>query len=289
MTQWHAATDAGVPAVEKFLSAHIETSVFLISNLRKYGPAGADAPYAMTYWMTFDPDRPNRVAGVIAQSSGGTVMGQWPDATTGQNTWRDALACVPSPITGVIGDGPQMTALIDAAGLTDAPTNLYAKETLFMLDLRDLKPQPGPGQLRHLTDADRTVLLPWRTDYAINTLGEPAATGPARAEREITTYIAEQSHRLLVEGETILSMTGFNATVNDVVQVGGVYTPPDKRGQGLARRAVALHLQEACDAGVKRAILFANDPSAMAAYRAVGFIPTGQFLLAMFASPQEVS
>ncbi len=77
-------------------------------------------------------------------------------------------------------------------------------------------------------------------------------------------------------------MTGFNATVDDLVQVGGVYTPPEGRGRGLARRAVALHLQEAREKGARRGILFANDPSAIAAYRAVGFRPIGRFVLIMF-------
>ncbi|WP_375280009.1 GNAT family N-acetyltransferase [Pseudooctadecabacter sp.] len=277
---WRRVTQADVPLVEAFLKRHIETSVFLVTNLRRYGPDGGPEAYAMTYWMTGDP-----VSGVIAQSTTGTVMAQWPDA----GDWAKAAAVLPAPVTGVIADGDQMQAFLATTGLTTAPTMLDADETLYALDLADLNAQPGPAQLRALTDADRGILVPWRTDYAVHTLGEPENTAPARAEAEITHFIAARSHRLLVDGEVALSMTGFNAVVDDLVQVGGVYTPPAERGRGLARRAVALHLEEARASGGTRAILFANDPSAMAAYKAVGFHSIGRFRLVTFTNPRVLA
>jgi predicted GNAT family acetyltransferase len=57
----------------------------------------------------------------------------------------------------------------------------------------------------------------------------------------------------------------------DVVQVGGVYTPPALRGKGHARLALALHLAEARGKGVGRAILYAFSEPAARAYRAIGF------------------
>lgn len=270
---FRAVTPADVPEVEAFLLRHIETSVFLISNLRRFGPNGAAHPYAMTFWQTDDP-----ICGVIAQSTAGVVMAQWPN---GQD-WAAALSVLPKPVTDAIGDSGQMNALLHAANIRNKPTHLDADEGLFTLWPRDLIPQPGIGTLRVLRESDRATLIPWRTDYAINTLGEPKETGPARADEEITAYIAADRHRLLVDGEQPLTMTGFNATVDDVVQIGGVYTPRERRDQGLARRAVALHLEEARASGAARAILFANDPSAVAAYEAVGFVRVGRFALIMF-------
>lgn len=265
--------DAEVPEVEALLQAHIETSVFLLANLRRYGASGAAADYAMTFWVTGHP-----VSGVIAQSTKGIVLVQWPEAAD----WAAALTVLPDPITGVIGHGGQVNALLRVAGLCEVATNLDADEVLYALDLANIVPQDGPGVLRPLQETDKPTLIPWRTDYQANTLGEPEETAPQKAADEIAAYIAADSHRVLEDAGEALSMTGFNAEVDDLVQVGGVYTPPEKRGRGLARRAVALHLQAARAAGKNRAILFANDPSAQAVYEAIGFRPVGRFALIIF-------
>ncbi len=77
-------------------------------------------------------------------------------------------------------------------------------------------------------------------------------------------------------------MTNFNAALPAIVQVGGVYTPPDFRGQGYARRAVALHLEQAREAGVREAILFAANPAASRAYEAIGFTQIGGYRIVNF-------
>ncbi|WP_281984368.1 GNAT family N-acetyltransferase [Thalassorhabdomicrobium marinisediminis] len=270
---WRPATPEDAPEIEAFLQAHIETSVFLLSNLRKFGATGAAQDYAMTFYITGHP-----VSGVVAQSTKGVVMAQWP----GGGDWARPLALLPAPITGAIGDGDQIDALLRAAGLRDRPTNLNSDEVLYALTLSDLIPQDGPGTLRPLTGADRAALIPWRTDYQINILGEPEETARAKAADEIAAYIAANSHRVLEAEGVPLAMTGFNAEADDLVQVGGVYTPPAQRGRGLARRAVALHLAEARAAGKTRAILFADNPSAQNAYEAVGFAPIGRFAMIFF-------
>ncbi|MEL6960403.1 MAG: hypothetical protein AAGL89_15775, partial [Pseudomonadota bacterium] len=161
---WRVVTPDDVPTVEAFLQEHIETSVFLIANLRRFGPSGGPHPYAMRYWC-----RGNPIDGVIAQSTAGMVMAQCP----GHDAWRPALACLEAPVTGLIGDGFQIHALRDAAGWTDAATTLDADEVLYALDLIRIVPQPGPGHLRPLQEEDRERILPWRIDYDVNTLGVP--------------------------------------------------------------------------------------------------------------------
>jgi predicted GNAT family acetyltransferase len=66
-------------------------------------------------------------------------------------------------------------------------------------------------------------------------------------------------------------MTGFNAQTADIVQIGGVYTPPPLRSRGHARRAVALHLAEARDRGVRAPRSLRSGAAAARAYEAIGF------------------
>ncbi|MCP5038532.1 MAG: hypothetical protein GY945_13145 [Rhodobacteraceae bacterium] len=58
--------------------------------------------------------------------------------------------------------------------------------------------------------------------------------------------------------------------------------------RGLARRAVAAHLLEARDKGVKTAILFASGAPACRAYEAIGFRQIGRYGLAILAEPQTI-
>ena len=92
----------------------------------------------------------------------------------------------------------------------------------------------------------------------------------------------------MIDGKPV-AMTGFNARLPEVVQIGGVYTPPELRGNGYAKLAVALHLIEARTAGATRAVLFAASESAARAYIAIGFQPAGQFSLLLFTNPKDTA
>ena len=68
--------------------------------------------------------------------------------------------------------------------------------------------------------------------------------------------------------------------------IGGVYTPPDLRGRGYARTAVAMHLNEAQGWGIKRAVLSAANVAALKAYAAIGFTQVGEFMIIFYNTPQ---
>ena len=91
----------------------------------------------------------------------------------------------------------------------------------------------------------------------------------------------------MAEGGPV-AMTNFNAVLPGIVQIGGVYTPPGLRGCGYARRAVALHLQDARDSGTSEAILFAASPAAARAYEAIGFGRIGDYRIVNFDPPVTV-
>nr|WP_302478065.1 GNAT family N-acetyltransferase [Ruegeria atlantica] len=110
-----------------------------------------------------------------------------------------------------------------------------------------------------------------------------------QAKTDIAAYIERDSHRaLLMDGQPV-AMTGFNARLPEVVQIGGVYTPPGLRGSGYARLAVALHLQEAHRNGAARAVLFAASDAAARAYIAIGFRPAGHYSLILFKNPEDTA
>jgi predicted GNAT family acetyltransferase len=83
---------------------------------------------------------------------------------------------------------------------------------------------------------------------------------------------------VLAIGDNLVAMTGFNAQIPGIAQVGGVFTPRELRGRGYARRVVAGSLIDS-RGEIERAILFTPNPAAARAYEAIGFRRTSSFAL----------
>ncbi|WP_255362889.1 GNAT family N-acetyltransferase [Anabaena sp. CA = ATCC 33047] len=96
---------------------------------------------------------------------------------------------------------------------------------------------------------------------------------------------ATANHWVLVAEDQPVAYSAFSGRLPDVVQIGGVWTPPELRGKGYAKCVVAGSLLEVRSQGVHRAILFTSPENlaAQAAYRGIGFHPTGEkFGLVLF-------
>ena len=94
---------------------------------------------------------------------------------------------------------------------------------------------------------------------------------------------------VLEEAGRLVSMTSFNATLPDMAQVGGVFTPGQWRGRGHGRAVVAGSLLDARAAGVVEAILFteAENHPAQRAYEALGFERIGDYGMVMLDPVRE--
>lgn len=282
------ADASDVAAIRALLGARAETSMFPLANLLRYGLAGSAAdvaaggqPRAMRFWIAGAP-----VSDVLGLTSEGMVLPQIDAGLAG----RAARALAGRKVIGMAGATPQTRALQAAAGLGDAPTLVARDEPHFCLDLADMVMPDCTGlTLTAVGAAPRALILDWRRAYDIEVQG--AAPGPeldAGVAAETDRWIADDSHRVLWQDARPVAMTGFNARLPGIVQVGGVWTLPDLRGRGLARRALALHLAQARDGGATRATLFAGSDMAARAYVALGFRPVGRFSLILFAARPEV-
>ncbi|WP_179378611.1 GNAT family N-acetyltransferase [Jannaschia marina] len=248
-------------------SARTDT-MFPQSNLRTHGFGGTHMR-ALRLWGVRD-------RAVLALGNDGMILPYLPDPS---DIPAAAEILRGERLRGAAGPARMVRPLLDALGLTEAPKSLDADEPQFELSLDALIVPEGPGDLVPVSvDAERAIC--WRQAY-----NAELQTGSRTLEdttREVEGWIAEDSHRFLVVDGRPAAMTGFNATLPEIVQVGGVYTPPETRGRGLARRALALHLAEARATGVETATLFAASDAAVACYTPLGFQRTGTFTLLFF-------
>jgi len=278
---WRAATDTDVARVLPFLDAHIQSSMFLLENLSLHG-LGSDHPNGLTLWVQVRGD------GVFSVTNRGTVLMQMPAARAAD--WRAAGELLSGrEIHGVLGDAPQVRGFVAANDLGAHPCQLDSDDPGFLLDLDDLTVEMRPGEeLMSVRDAPRALMDAWRIAYEIEAVQAPPEAARIKGPRDIDQFIARDSHRVLLVDGVPVAMSGYNTTYEDTVQVGGVFTPPDLRGRGYARRVVGRHMAECRARGARRAVLFAASADAARAYRAIGFRPAGTFALVLFAQPARI-
>jgi predicted GNAT family acetyltransferase len=278
-------------ALEAFLLPRIETSMFLVGNMRAAGLRDQGQRYGGTYAAAFEG---GRIVGVVTHYWNGNLIFQAPAHLN--SLWRKAVSASRRGIRGLIGPSVQVGPAKAALELTESVVQMDETENLYCLRLDDLQvPEPlrfGKLQGRRAERRDLAYLTKWRVAFSVEALGEEDT--PALAERVRTNTrraIAERNTWVLEAAGSPVACSSFNTAIREAVQVGGVYTPPELRRRGYGRAVVAASLLDARAEGVGTAILFTgvNNLPARRAYTALGFQHVGDYRLVLLRSALEVS
>jgi len=272
-------TAADAPLVDAFLAVHRDSSMFLRANTRRAGFTYRGAVGEATYAGVF---RDGALAGVAAHCWNGMVLLQAPEHAADL-----ARACVDlsgRAITGLSGPLEQVQPARSALGIDAAGLALDGAEGLYALDLSELiVPAPlsdGAVVCRPPHPEERDLLCAWRIAYDIETLGATdSEENRQRSAQFLDMQIADGNAWVAMTDGALVSLSAFNASLPDIVQLGGIYTPPEFRGRGFAKAAVAASLLVARDRGASRAVLFTKNPSAVRTYAAIGFRRIGDYSL----------
>ena len=283
MTSLRPLTPRDRPVLEAFLDGHRASSMILRANLFNSGIENGPEPFQGIYTGAFSGDV---LTDVVAHYWNGNVVLQAPTRPV-----ELALAVAREsgrPVNGLLGPWPQVRAVEPELDLDRTRLGKVVPEYLYGLDLTDLAvPESlssGRVVYRYARDADLATLVPWRRDYDLFTMGFPDHTIDDAANRDFLAAMIEARHLwVLEEAGRMVSMTSFNATLPDMVQVGGVFTPVEWRGRGHGRAVVAGSLLDARADGVAEAILFteAENYPAQRAYEALGFERIGDYGMVM--------
>ena len=272
-------------ALDAFLVAHADSSMFLRSNARAAGLVDGGQPLQATYVAALED---GRVVGVVAHCWNGMILVQAPAhvaALAAEAVRRSRRAA-----TGFSGPWAQVVAARDALGLATAATVKDSRDELYALDLdRLVVPRPlasGAVRCRHPEPEELDLLTRWRTSFAMEALG--AADGPElhhASRADVLLHHERGADWVLFDHGNPVAYSVFNAMLPDIGQIGGVWTPPEFRGRGYARSVVAGSLVAAGKLGVRRAVLFADpyNAAARSAYLAIGFEIVGDYGLVLFA------
>jgi len=270
------------PLLEAFLASHRDSSMFLRANARRAGLEYRGAPFEASYAAAF---RGDEIVGVAAHCWNGMMLMQAP-VGAGELA-RACAAWSGRAVTGLSGPLEQVRRVRSALGLDAHAAALEGEEGLYALDLPALVVpsalHDGTIVCRPPLPEEHATLCAWRLAYDIEILG--ATDSPEHRERSaafLDAQIVDGNAWVAVRDGILVSLSAFNATLPDIVQLGGIYTPPGFRGRGFARVAVAASLIVARERGASRAVLFTNNPSAVRTYEALGFGRVGDYSLVLF-------
>jgi GNAT superfamily N-acetyltransferase len=269
--------------LEDFLGLHRDSSMFLRANARRVGLLDEGQPYQATYAAAF---RGQQLVGVAAHCWNGMILIQAPEHAA--EVARACVALSRRSIRGLSGPTEPVRHARAALGLVNAHTAMEEDEGLYALSLSDIIAPAaladGTIVCRMPNPSERDLLCDWRLAYDIETLGSTdTAETRHRSAAFLDAQIADGNAWIALHAGAPVSLSAFNAALPDVVQLGGIYTPPEWRGRGFAKAAVAASLLTARERGVSRGVLFTSNPSAVRTYEAVGFRQVGSYGLVLLS------
>ena len=186
-------------------------------------------------------------------------------------------------IAGVLGPSAQASYVIKALDLSDSNFNINRDEGLYELCLSDLDDVTMPSDCNIIPahDVTRDILLQWITGYEVEALEALKDDQLSERVNKKVDRISSGDCFALVQNDVPVSLVGFNSRLDDMLQIGPVWTPVEYRNNGFARLLLANILLREKAMGIKQAVLFTDNLAAIKAYQAVGFKRIGTYCLAL--------
>jgi predicted GNAT family acetyltransferase len=231
------------------------------------------------YWVA---TRDGEVAGVVFQSPlthSALLVPMEPEVLA---ALADAMAETGAALPGVSGEAA--TAASFAGRWTEnTKSAAVPRQGLRIYELDGLKEIGSvEGNLRKAEESDRALAERWAREFQTET-HEPSSDPAPRVD----AWLAAGQIWLWQNGEAV-SMTVTRKSAQGVVRLGGVYTPPEKRGRGYATACVHGISKAITTAGF-RCILYTDlgNPTSNSIYRKIGYHAVSECLHYRFELPAQ--
>ena len=261
-----------------FLSNYEESAQFLINNLRDFGPRITDDPHSGNFKMILNS---GKISGVFFLTRVGNLIAQ----STEDYSALILESCKEefNTIKGFIGDWKTMEPIVAKFRTANPDFNpgYDSKEILYRFGLTDSSILKHDPRVRFLTEADFDQWVKFRIDYETELQLNSRLTSEER--RKVFKRVADaQLWWGLFEGDELSSIASLNSKSFKIGQVGGVFTPKQRRKRGFSK-ATMLHLLKDCRDvhSHAKSILFTAqiDVPAQKLYESIGYEKIGNFAL----------
>jgi len=275
----HDVTDSDLERVRAYLEAHVDSSLFLLSNLALLGPRLGEHPNSGNYRFVSEQ---GTIVAVFSLTRRGNLLVQGAGRADLAEQILSACEAEPIAVTGVIGDWVTAEALwrLVCADPSFEPT-LSKKDLLFTLPLTNV-PEDSRKRavtVRTLNVEDFESWVPLNSAYLVE-LHIPLELSHPQRREEFESATRANRWWGAFDGERLVAIAGLNAVYGRLGQVGGVYSRPEERRKGYGS-AVMRQLIVDCKARhhFERLALFTghDETAARGLYESLGFRTGGAF------------
>ena len=272
-------TDSDLERVRDFLESHVDTSLFLLSTLVSLGPRLGSHQNSGNFRLI---QQAGKIDAVFCLTRRGNLLVQAGGRTEFAEQIFEACETETIEVRGIVGEWPTAQALwkLLRADPRFEPTHAL-KDVLYRLMLTDAhSTAPEPLNVRALEAGD---FVQWeRLNSAY--FDELSLPLQVTLEQRRTDFMVRIRSGLwwgaFDSNYELVSIAAINATYGSMGQVGGVYTRPANRKQGLARAVLQLLIDD-CRKRLRfeKLVLFTGEDNAPARrlYESSGFEATGAF------------
>ena len=273
---------ADLERVRGFLEAHVETSLFLLSNLALFGPRLGEHWNSGNYRLL---EEAGRIVAVFCLTRRGNLLVQ---AGGRADLARPILAACKGEVAevcGVAGEWSTAAAVRDLLRLDPGfEPGEGAKDVLYHLALVGNTTiahaaLPHGLTVRALEARDFRQWERLNTAYLVE-LRLPLPVVDAAHEEEFARRARARWWWGAFAGSQLAATVALNAAYGVVGQIGGVYTRPADRKKGFARAALQLLIEDSREHhGFEKLILFTGEDNqgARRLYESLGFEAAGAF------------
>jgi GNAT superfamily N-acetyltransferase len=267
-------------AVSAFLEAEPCERNVLLSIVRVLRST-PDAYSTPAFWWTTEGDD---VVGAASWTPPWNVLvsalppAAGPDLAAAVSARAQSLGVRPGGV-----NGPADSAHAVASALSSATGRALGRvRSMLLHELDDPQEVATPsGVRRSATAADVPLLTAWLDAFSAEV--ETYAGDSSRTARRM---VRDNAFEMWIDAGQPMCVVGHHAPVGHVVRIGPVYTPPEHRGRGYARRLTyEVSVAALAEPGVHRCMLFtdADNPVSNSIYRQAGYVPRGQHVEIEFA------
>jgi predicted GNAT family acetyltransferase len=281
-------SEENLPDAEAFLERFPETSLFLLSNIRAFGPRLGESLYSGNLKGI---EQEGQLRGVFCLTRGGSLLAQTAGRPEFAHDIVRACADEPMAIHGVLGEWQITKAIWDALLAADAvkPT-FVSKEVLYRLDLQHAEPPDDAARatVRMLTREDHEQWGQVSEEFQRET------HLPVQGTREERKAAFSRSAGLghwwgAFRQGRLVALAAIVALHETTAQIGGVFTSPDHRREGLSRAVMTGLISDSRQVHqLDRLFLFTGEENipARRLYESLGFDRVGYFGL-FFGEPKS--
>jgi uncharacterized protein len=262
----------GLALLEKYQT----TSMFLLSNLKECGSRMGEVHYSGNFKCLL---KNNQLVAVFCLSKDGNALIQTDRAEDYSPYILPACLDEGIFIKGCVAEWSLAASFWQFynSQFPVVKTTTYSREILYSLALSHSNHKDST--VRFLNKDDFHRWEPLNTEYFKEMHFPEQGT---KDQRRIAFNAKAKNHYWwgLFEGDRLISIAAYNARVDTIAQIGGVYTQPDYRKKGYASRTLQSLIAESYAVhGLETLLLFTdeNNLPARALYERLGFQETGNF------------